>query len=94
MLAGTHAQLFIEGEMREIDNLFAMGCFIKVKRSMLQRGDKVLPTTWAYRYKLNPDGSIKECRSKLCVRGDRETHEFAKYSAMVSLPILQTLRML
>ncbi|XRB06831.1 RNA-dependent DNA polymerase [Pycnococcus provasolii] len=58
---------------------------------MLQRGDKVLPTTWAYRYKLNPEGSIKECRSRLCVRGDRETHEFAKYSAMVSLPILRTL---
>ena len=35
MLAGAHAQLFIEGEMREIDNLFAMGCFLCTVRRLV-----------------------------------------------------------
>lgn len=32
----------------------------------------MLPGTWAYKVKRYPDGWIKKCKARLCVRGDKQ----------------------
>ena len=35
---------------------------------------KVLPSTWAFKIKRYPDGSVKKFKARFCVRGDRQEH--------------------
>ena len=51
MLAGPHAEEFIRGEMQEITNLWELGCWEEVEESDVPAGTRVLPTTWAYKYR-------------------------------------------
>ena len=58
MLNGPYAEEFIAAEMEEIDNLYSMGTFRRIAGTELLRGERPVSTTWAYKIKLNPDGSI------------------------------------
>ena len=41
---------------------------------MLNRGRKVLPSTWTFQHKCFLDGSIRKLKSRLCFCGDKQVH--------------------
>ena len=45
---------------------------------------QVVPSTWTLRYKRYPDGTIKKCKARFCVRGDLQEGTESAYSPVVS----------
>ena len=73
MLNGPHAAEFTRGENDELSALNELGCWTRRRRADLPLGAVVLPSTWAYRYKLDPiTGDVLRYKARFCVRGDRE----------------------
>ena len=92
MLDGPHAAEFILGEQDEITSLWELGCWERVAARDIPPGTEVLPTTWSYRYKLDPvTGEIKRFKARFCVRGDRERDDPVRFSAQVQLNHLRLL---
>jgi len=47
-------------------------------------GCKIIPGTWVFRIKRNPDGSFKKYKARYCLRGDLEDLDAETYSPVVS----------
>ena len=45
---------------------------------------QIVPTTWTLRYKRYPDGTIKKCKARFCMRGDLQEGTESSYSPVVS----------
>lgn len=61
-----------ESMVKEINTLKKMDTWTVVTRkSVKDKGRKVLPTTWAFRVKRKPDGTPIKFKSRWCVRGDK-----------------------
>ena len=45
---------------------------------------QIVPTTWTLRYKRFPDGTIKKCKARFCMRGDLQEGTESSYSPVVS----------
>ena len=69
-MADVDKKLWLEGMNSEIQQLESMDCWDVIPRS--QATKRVVPSTWACRRKRYPDGRVKKCRSRFCVRGDLE----------------------
>jgi len=69
-MADVDKKLWLEGMSEEISQLEAMDCWDVIPRSEATK--RVVPSTWACRRKRYPDGRVKKCRSRFCVRGDLE----------------------
>jgi histone deacetylase 1/2 len=54
----------------EVKTLEEYGTWKIVDRSSVPSGTKVLPSTWAFRRKRSPDGTITKRKARFCVRGD------------------------
>ena len=57
----------------------------------------VLPSTWAFKVKRFPDGSIKKFKARFCVRGDRQKHGinyWETWSPVVSWSTIRTVMIL
>ena len=90
MLRGPHAADFVRGEMEEITSLWELGCWSRRKLADLPPNAEILPTTWSYRYKLDPvTGEVKRFKARFCVRGDREREFHVRFSAQIALNILR-----
>ena len=90
MLRGPHAADFVRGEMEEITSLWELGCWSRRQLADLPPNAEILPTTWSYRYKLDPvTGEVKRFKSRFCVRGDREREVHVRFSAQIALNILR-----
>jgi hypothetical protein len=63
-------KLWLEAMDHEIKELEKMECWNVVPRA--EATTRVIPSTWACRGKRYPDGRVKKCRSRFCVRGDLE----------------------
>ena len=62
---------WIEAMYLELDQLQDKGTFVVVDRS--EAGNRqVVPSTWAFKRKRYPDGSIMKLKARFCVRGDRQ----------------------
>jgi hypothetical protein len=69
-MADADRKLWLEGMDSEIKQLEKMDCWDVIPRSKATK--RVVPSTWACRRKRFPDGRVKKCRSRFCVRGDLE----------------------
>ena len=58
---------FLEGAQQEIDELESYKAWEEVPRC---EADHVVPTTWVFRRKRRPDGTIKRWKARFCIRGD------------------------
>jgi hypothetical protein len=45
---------------------------------------QIVPTTWTLRYKRAPDGTIKKCKARFCMRGDLQEGTESSYSPVVA----------
>lgn len=78
---------FIEAMNLEMDQLLKMSTFIKVPRQKaIDEGRPIIDSTWAFRRKRYPDGTVKKLKARLCVRGDQmtELNPFDTYSPVVA----------
>ena len=72
-LTGPDCEGFYEGMRQEIKEPESRNTWTPIIRSeMQQRGCKALPSTWVFRRKQFPDGSIQKLKAWLCVRGDKQ----------------------
>lgn len=78
---------FIEAMYTEWDQLVRMDAFRIVPRQRaLDQRKRVVDSTWAFRRKRYPDGSVKKLKARLCVRGDQmiDLNPFDTYSPVVA----------
>ena len=66
---------FKEAMKTELSNLAKHKCWSGVLRSSLPRGTHVLKTTWTYKIKRLPDGSILKFKARFCARGDLQIED-------------------
>jgi hypothetical protein len=88
---------FIEAMKVEMDQLLKMKAFVKVPRQKaLDEGKTIIDSTWAFRRKRFPDGSLKKLKARLCVRGDQMTdlNPFDTYSPVVAWSTIRLLLVL
>jgi hypothetical protein len=50
----------------------------------VKMNQQIVPTTWTLRYKRYPDGTIKKCKARFCMRGDLQKGTESSYSPVVS----------
>ena len=66
---GPNAEGFWKACEKELDTLEKMGVWEVVKK---QHWMNILPSTWAFKVKLYPDGLARGLKSRFCCRGDRQ----------------------
>ena len=74
-MTGDDREGFVAAMGNEVTELEQKDTWELVRRSIIKaQGRKALPSTWAFRRKRYPDGSIRKLKARLCVRGDQQTH--------------------
>lgn len=66
---GPHRDGFHEAMVKELKTLTDMECWDVVKRVP---GSNVLPSTWAFKMKRFPDGSLSKYKARFCAGGHRQ----------------------
>jgi hypothetical protein len=66
---GPHRDGFHQAMVKEIKTLTDMECWDVVKRVP---GSNVLPSTWAFKMKRYPDGSLSKYKARFCAGGHRQ----------------------
>ena len=66
-------QQFLESAKAEIQELERHGTWVEIPRS--QATDQIIPTTWVFRIKRKPDGTVKKVKGRLAIRGDLERNK-------------------
>jgi hypothetical protein len=64
-----HRDGFYEGLVKKLKTLTDMECWEVVKRVP---GSNVLPSTWAFKLKRFPDGSLSKYKERFCTEGHRQ----------------------
>ncbi len=72
----------------EYYSLKALDPWDEVPRSeAIEKGANILPSTWAFKCKRYPDGTVKKYKARWCIRGDRQIEGvdfFETYAPVVS----------
>ena len=66
----------------EIRSLESNNCWVEVPTS--DATTKILPGTWTFRRKRNPDGEVSKYKGRYCVRGDLQEGNFETYAPVVA----------
>jgi hypothetical protein len=66
---GPHNEGFYQAMVTELTTLTDMECWDVVKRVP---GCNVLPSTWAFKLKRYPDGSLSKYKARFCAGGHRQ----------------------
>ena len=86
-MEGPDREGFLEAMYLEMDQLEGMEAWVVVPRSKaLKENRNIFATTWAFRRKRFPDGSVKKLKARLCARGDQQiggVDYFETYSPVV-----------
>ena len=81
---GPNKQGFCDAMDKELATLEGKDAWAVVDR---QDWMNVLPSTWAFKVKRLPDGTVRKLKARFCVRGDRQVQDvdyFETYSPVVS----------
>jgi hypothetical protein len=74
---------WVEASILEVTELEEHNTWIEVPIEEAD-GHFIIPTTWVYRVKRNPDGSFKKFKARICVRGDLEKITVDSFSPVVA----------
>jgi hypothetical protein len=66
-MAGPNKEGYWQAGKKELDTLVKKGSWEVVTKKVCMR---VLPSTWAFKCKLFPDGIIRKLKARFCARGD------------------------
>ena len=59
-----------------------------------ESGMNVLPSTWAFKCKRFPDGSVRKLKARFCVRGDKQKEGIDYFETYAPVVSWQTIRLL
>lgn len=93
VLASPERRGWEEAMQTELDALEQMDVYIIVPRSAAGN-NPVLDSTWAFKRKRFPDGSVRKLKARLCVRGDQQEEGvdyFQTYSPVVQWSTVRVL---
>ena len=82
--AEEEKQLLDEAMVQELKYLVGLGSFEVID---IPRGGDVLQSTWVFKRKWYPDGTLKKYKSSFCIRGDQQidgVDVFDTYTPVVS----------
>ena len=74
-MGGDHAEEFKDVMKKEITALEKHGTWTGVLKSTMTEDREVIPLTWAFRIKRNPNGEFDKFKARLVVRGDLQDDE-------------------
>ena len=76
---------WLDAALKEITQLESKDCWVEcLKQEAYDSGNKVIPSTWVFRYKRSPAGDILKCKARICLRGDLMTDDSESYAPVVS----------
>ena len=84
---------WIESMERELTSLEDMDVYEEVNRYEA-KGNPILDSTWAFKRKRYPDGSIRKLKGRLCVRGDQQIEGIDFFETYAPVVQWATVRML
>jgi hypothetical protein len=73
-----------EAMTKELKSMADLGSFEMIPRP---RGENILQSTWVFKWKQSPDGSLKKYKARFCVRGDQQIEGigvFDTYAPVIS----------
>jgi hypothetical protein len=88
---GPQADGYWEAMETELKTLTGKESWIVVER---KNGMNVLPSTWAFKCKRYPDGSVRKLKTRFCVRGDRQKEGVDFFETYLPVVSWHTVRML
>jgi Reverse transcriptase (RNA-dependent DNA polymerase) len=91
---GPYASGYWDAMVKEVETLTDKDAWSEIAREQWM---KVVPSTWAFRVKRLPDGSLRKLKARFCVRGDQQTigvDFFETYAPVVSWTTIRTLLIL
>jgi hypothetical protein len=74
--------MWTQAAEKEIRSLERNSCWTEVPIS--DATSKILPGTWTFRRKRNPDGEVTKFKARYCVRGDLQEGQFDTYAPVVA----------
>jgi hypothetical protein len=94
MLASTDRELFESAMDKEINDLESFKTWKLIKRNQVPKGKKILPSTWTFRRKRSPDGTIAKHKARFCVRGDLQKDVDDRYSPVAQATTIRLMLIL
>jgi hypothetical protein len=82
---------YMEAAKKEIETLVDMDAWDVVDR---EEWMNVLPSTWAFKCKRYPDGSIRKLKGRFCARGDRQVKDVDFFSTFAPVVSWTTVRLM
>ena len=76
---GPQADGYWEDMETELKTLTGKESWIVVER---KNGMNVLPSTWSFKCKRYPDGSVRKLKARFCVRGDMQKEGVAFFDPL------------
>ena len=86
-MRGPHRAEFLDAMEAEITELESHHTWEELYRTQVPEGARVLPSTWVFKIKRFPDGSLRKFKARFAVRGDLQQEGvdyFEKYAPVVS----------
>ena len=94
-MSGPDAEGFVEAMKKEIEELEGMEAWDVVPREMaIKTGRKILASTWAFKRKRYPDGSVKKLKARLVARGDQQIEGVDYFDSFSPVVQWSTIRLL
>ena len=82
---------YMEAARKEIATLVQMGVWEVVDRESWMN---ILPSVWAFKKKLYPDGSVRKLKARICAGGHRQKHGVDYWSTFAPTVSWSTVRLL
>ena len=94
MMDFKHRDKFIKAMDVEIKELESHNTWTVMRKADMPEGANLLPSTWAFKIKRNPDGSIRKYKARFCVRGDKQIADVDYFESYAPVVSWSTVRML
>lgn len=91
-MADIDRQEWLKAMATEIQQLEEMNCWDVIKRS--EAKGRVIPSTWTFRRKRYPDGRMKKCKARFCVRGDQQLEGVDVFDTFAPVVSTSTIRLM
>ena len=86
---------FIQAMHDKISQLEALDAWSVVPRSKaIQQHRRILASTWAFKRKRFPDGSVKKLKARICVRGDQQVQDVDYFDTFSPVVQWATIRLM
>ena len=80
---------FIAAALIEVEALEGHQTWTEIALSSIN--GPVIPSTWVFKIKRLPDGTIKKFKARLCLRGDLQKGKYESYAPVAAFPSLRIL---